>query len=124
MSKIPDFTDSERWTVETAVKERYGKPVEVHVADAELRMYPDDRELTLCPTLFWEERGAGFVISKMGDNRFRTQFFYSKRDQYGTGREEYDDLLQCVTTVLRVQADHEQERAGIASGKTGADIKQ
>jgi len=110
VSAIPDFTDAERWVVETALKERYGKPVEVQVADAELRLSPDDRELTPCPTLFWEERGAGFVISKLGDDRFRTQFFYSKRDHYGTGREEYDDLLDCVTSVLRLQADHERDR--------------
>lgn len=119
---IQDFTDAEKWVVESALKERYGKPVGVEVADSELRLSPADRELTLCPTLYWKERDAAFVICKVGESRFRTQFFYSVRDQYGTGREEYDDLLECVTTVLRVQADHEQKRAGVDSGKTGKDL--
>jgi hypothetical protein len=111
MSSIPDFTDTERWIVESAVKERFGKPVEIQVADAELRIHPDDRELTLCPTLYWTERDAHFAIFKIGEGRFRNQFFYSVRDQYGTGREEYDDLGDCVITLLRIQADHEAQRA-------------
>ncbi|MBI3919344.1 MAG: hypothetical protein HY322_20315 [Betaproteobacteria bacterium] len=29
---------------------------------------------------------------------------------------------ECVTTTLRLQADHEKDRAGVASGKTGRDL--
>lgn len=117
MSNIPDFTDAERWVVETTLKERYGKPVEVQLADAELRMNPDDRELTACPTLFWTGDDVAFVLSKVGDSQYRTQFYYSVLEQFGTGHEQFDDLLQCVTTVLRVQADHALQRAGASSDK-------
>ena len=110
MSRIPDFTDSERWVVEATLKERYGKAVEVQQADVELRLDPSVPELTLCPALVWKERGAGFVLSKVGDSRFRCQFFYSVREQYGTGRVEYDDLLECVVALLKLQADHEVQR--------------
>jgi hypothetical protein len=110
MSKIPDFTDTERHVVETTLKERFGHAVEVLVADAEIRMYTGDRELTEVPVLFWKERGCQFVIFKVADNRFRNQFFYSVKDQFGTGREEYDDIGDCVLTLLRVQADHESMR--------------
>ena len=112
MNKAPDFTDTERDVVAQTVKERFGKPVEVQSADAEIRLYPDDRELTEVPVLYWAERDCQFVVFKTGDSRFRNQFFYTRRDQYGTGREEYDDLLDCVVTLLRVQADHEAQRAG------------
>jgi len=118
MSNVPDFTDAERWLVESTLKERYGKSVDVQLADAELRLNPGDRELTLCPTLFWKGEDVAFVISKVGESRFRTQFYYSVLEQFGTGREEYDDLLECVTTVLRVQADHALERAGASGGKS------
>jgi hypothetical protein len=110
MSKIPDFTDTERHVVETTVKERFGKPVEVQVADAEIRLYTGDRELTEVPVLYWHERDCQFVIFKVADNRFRNQFFYSVKDQFGTGREEYDDIGDCVLTLLRVQADHDSTR--------------
>jgi hypothetical protein len=110
MSGIPDITDSELWVVKATLRERYGKPVEVELADVELRLDPAVPELTLCPAMVWKEQGAGFVISKVGDNRFRCQFFYSVREQYGTGKAEYDDLLECVVALLKLQADHAAQR--------------
>ena len=107
---IPDFTDSERWVVETALRERYGKKVEAQQADVELRLDPGLPELTTCPALFWKEGEASFVISKVGDGRYRCQFFYSVREQYGTGREEYDDLAECVSTLLKLEADQAARR--------------
>ena len=112
MSAIPDITDSERWVVETTLKERYGKPIEIQLADVELRLDPGSPALTPCPAMFWKEGNVGFVLTKVGDSRYRCQFFYSVRDQYGTGREVYDDLVECLTTLLRVQADHAAKREG------------
>lgn len=79
-------------------------------ADAEIRRYPDDRELTAVPVLYWEARDAHFVIFKVGGKTYRNQFFYTAREQFGTGREEYDEIADCVITLLRVQADHESTR--------------
>lgn len=124
MSGIPDIDDAERWVVESALRERYGKRVEARLADVELKLSPGDEVLTACPTLYWEERSAAFVIAKVGHGRYRTMFYYPadfNPEQYGTGRE-YDDLAECVTTVLRAQADHEQERLGVSSGKTARDL--
>ena len=110
MAVIPEITSSERWTVETALKERYGYPVEAEPADVELRLDPATPELTLCPALVWKERGAGFVLIKVGDNRWRCQFFYSVREQYRPNKEEFDDLAECVSSLLKLQADHEAQR--------------
>ena len=76
--------------------------------------------LTVCPTLYWSERGAHFVVFKVGDARFRCQFFYSDADHYGTGRDEYDDLSFCVRTLLQVQSDHERESASASARATGS----
>jgi hypothetical protein len=111
MDTVPDFTETELWTVRTTVDQRYGKNVELQLADAELRLDPGAPVLTTCPTIFWAERGANFVIFKVGESRYRCQFFYSGREQYGTGRETYDDLAECTTVLLQVQADHERDRA-------------
>jgi hypothetical protein len=119
---VTDFTDTELAIVSSAVRERYGHDVPVEVADTELRMYPEDRELTACPCLFWKARDCSFVIAKTGEGRFRSMFFYRVHQMFGTGREEYDDLGDCVLVLLRVQADHEKDRAGVSSGKTGQDI--
>ncbi len=108
---IPEFSDREIWAVETAVKERYCKAVEVMQADVELRLDPVMPVLTVCPALVWQDSGATFVISKVGDNRFRSQFFYSVREQYGPGYEEFDDLPLCVVTILKMQEDLEKHRS-------------
>jgi hypothetical protein len=111
MASIPDFTDTELWSLRAVVNERYGKETELQLADADLRLDPDSTALTPCPTVFWSERGANFVIFKVGENRYRCQFFYSRREQFGTGHEIYDGLAECATTLLQVQADHERDQA-------------
>jgi hypothetical protein len=108
---VPDITSTELWVVETTVKERFGAGViEVQMADSDLRLDPADRETTSCPTLYWTDGTAHFVIFKVGDGLYRSQFFYSKREQYGTGRREYDDLAECVLLLLKMEADHRSKR--------------
>jgi hypothetical protein len=126
MSAIPDIDDAERWVVESALRERYGRRVATQLADAELKLTPEDAGLTSCPTLYWEERGAAFVLAKTAEGRYRPMFFYPAEpaEQYGTGRREYDDLLECITAVLRVQADHEKQRLGVGSGDTADDLRE
>ena len=104
---VPDITSAELWVVETAIKERYGAgTIEVQVADSDIRLDPADREVTSCPTLYWTDGTVHYVIFKVGDGLYRSQFFYSKREQYGTGRREYDSLGECVSLLLKMEADH------------------
>ncbi len=65
---------------------------------------------------------VSFVVFKLDDSLYRCQFFYPGNEQYGTGREEYDDLDECVAVLLRVQSDHAREKMGVASGSTAADL--
>lgn len=121
-STIHDFTSNEQHIVSQALLERYGKVVLLQLADSELQLEPEPAPPSVCPTLFWSERGADFVICKVGENRYRCQFFYSPIEQFGTGREIYDDLAECVTTLLQVQADHEKTRQGVPSGASRAEL--
>lgn len=126
MAGIPDIESAERWVIESALRERYGHRVEPQLADVELRLAPGEPQLTACPTLYWEERGAAFVLAKIADGRYRGMFFYPGEvggEQYGAGKSEYDDLAECVTVLLRAQADHEKERRGVASGKTARELE-
>jgi hypothetical protein len=115
---IPDFTDAEQKLVSSALFERYGKLVPFQLADSELQRDASSEELTLCPTIYWAERGAQFVVCKVAPERFRCQFFYSKTEQYGTGHEEYNSLGDCVLTLLQVQSDHERQLANISASAT------
>jgi hypothetical protein len=123
MPLIPDFADADRRYVESLLEGRYGTPIAVELADSELLLGPADEDMSVCPTLYWTARGAHFVVFRVAAGRYRCQFFYSDADQYGTGRDDYTDLGDCVRTLLQVQADHERESAGASSGATAADLR-
>lgn len=112
MPEIADITETERWIIDTTLQERYGKPVEIQIADAEIRLTPSDRELSNCPVIYWNEDDCNFIIFKTGDRRYRCQFFYRGYQQYGTGVHEYDDLSECTVSLLQAQADHTAKERG------------
>jgi hypothetical protein len=124
MKTIADFSSTERQLVAQTLLERYGRSVPLEEADAELALQPDSDELSVCPAIYWEERNAHFVIFKTGDARFRAQFFYSDAQQFGTGKEEFDNIGDCVVTLLQVQSDHERQMKGIRSGMTALDFDE
>jgi hypothetical protein len=119
---IADFTEAERDLVARLLQRRYGRPVAIELAEADLALHAERAETTACPTLYWTERGAQFVVCKVAAGGYRCQFFYTDADHYGTGRDEYDDLERCTLELLRVQADHEKQSAGVSSGATAADL--
>lgn len=123
MTAIPDFTEAERKRITVILLERYGKLIPIQLADSELQLGADPVDLSLCPTIYWNERGAHFIVCKVGESRYRCLFFYSDAEQYGTGRDEYDNLNTCVLTLLQVQSDHERQLANISSGATAANLK-
>jgi hypothetical protein len=106
MTAIEDFTSSEMWIIRTTLRERYGQDIEVQLADTELRLNPYSTELVTCPAAFWNQDGCNFIVFKTGDQRYRCQFYYRVNEMYGTGIEEFDDLSECVVTLLQVQADY------------------
>ncbi len=121
---IADFNSAERWIIESALKERYGRVANIELADSELRLDPEAPVLTSCPTVFWSERGCNFLIFKTGAERYRCQFFYSEDEQFGTGRAEFDELAECVSLLLKLQADDEKQRRGVQTGMTGGEIER
>ena len=111
MAGIPDYTDTELWTLESTLKERWGKDteIELQLASADLRLSPSDRESTECPAVVWNHNGCNFIVFKSGVQNYRCQFFYKGYQQYGTGIREYDDMGDCIVSLLQVQSDHDRE---------------
>jgi hypothetical protein len=110
MDTVPDFNSSELWVIRTTLKERYGQDIEIQLADSEVKLDSSHLEPTWCPTVYWEVKPVAFVILKTAPERYRSQFFYSETEFYDTGIDEYDNLSDCVTTLLKMQADHEVQR--------------
>lgn len=104
-SKIPEFTETEPWTVRTTLKERYGREIEWRFADSEILLGGADG-MAWCPTLFRCAKGANFAIVESGAKRYRAYFYYRPEHQLGTGIESYDEIGDRVTSALRVESDH------------------
>lgn len=118
LNPISDFSKEIQEYVAGLLEQRYCHKVDLQLADSELQLNPLYEELTVCPTLYWSERGAQFVVYKVGENVFKCQFFYSPAEQFGTGHDSYDDIETCVVTLLQVQADHESLSANLSSAAT------
>lgn len=107
---IPEFTDAELWTLRSALRERYPDEPELELGEAELRLNRQDRELTCCPVVAWQDGACTLVIAKAGGNDYRCEFYYRAHQHYATGIERFDNLAECTVTLLQVQADHARER--------------
>lgn len=111
MSSIVDITETEQWAVSTTLKERWPElNIELQLADVEIRMHPNERELTECPAIFWQVDEASFIIIKVADRVYRAQFYYRGYQQYGSGGKDFDDIAECLVTMLQVHADRESAR--------------
>lgn len=108
-----DFSDEELKLISDTLSERFGKPVETHLADIELPADDAGNEITPCPAIYWEENGCHFILAKTSDNKFVSQFFYDDQEQFVTEKPFYDDLQNCVMSLLQVQADHELKESGV-----------
>ena len=97
---VPDLTALEKSIIQQSINERWRNGgIVAEEVDVELRLSKADREVTECPALYWEHDGCSFLVAKTGENRYRSQFFYSAKEQYSTGIEEYTCLLytsRCV----------------------------
>lgn len=108
---LPDFTQAELALLQVSLRERFGYDPDVQEVETEIRLNPADRELATCPALYWEDAGCRFVVSKTGVDKFRSMFFWSVKDRFAAGKEEYDNLGDCLMTTLKMQEEAAQHRA-------------
>lgn len=112
-TSINDFTSEELTLIHDTLAGRYGAPIETQQADIEIGVDETDSELTECPAIYWEHKDCHFILAKAADDKFFSQYFYGDDEQFGTGKQFYDDLHNCVITLLQVQANHELNKAGV-----------
>lgn len=121
---IPQFTAREKNLVSQTLVERFGQPLPVQSIQSEIQLDLLKDELTLVPSLTWQEGVCHFVVFKTGDSRFRCQFYYTDAEQFGTAKTEYDSLGDCVIDLLQVQAKHEEERQRVLRGLNAVDFSR
>jgi hypothetical protein len=79
ITTIPDFTDTEQKLVSKILFERYGKLVPVQLADSELQLDASSEGLTLCPTIYWAERGAHSWCARPHRSASAANFYIQRR---------------------------------------------
>ena len=77
-----------------------------------MRRPPVSVSVTSCPAWYWRHEECHFIVFKTGTRKYRSQFFYRPYQQYGTGVNEYNDIAECVVSLLQAQADHEAKERG------------
>lgn len=100
-----NFTQSEIDATKKLVDERWkDKNITVHLADID---YTKEEEETVqaYPALVWEDKNTTFIVLKMGMLTYKSFFYYLKNKRYDTGILEYNDLQECVTSLMQSQAD-------------------
>jgi hypothetical protein len=112
MSQIPDFIESELWIIRTTPAERYGAAVEPEPADSEVRLNPCTSGLLECPADCRGRDNCRFVAHRTGTQHYRCRIYYLGHEMPAPDIEEFDDLSECMVTLLPVSADH---AAGVQS---------
>ena len=108
-----EFTEAEIATIRELLTQRFRKDIEIQLSHSDVALSSDQDFLTKCPTVFWHVRDANFVVTKTDNSSYRTQFFYTPHDQFGTGVEVYGDLKQCIDAVLQSQSEYEKKNHGV-----------
>ena len=99
---IPEFEDHELALAAELLELRFGRPMAFELAEAQLPADPPPAPPVACPALFWEVRGAQFVVCKIGDARYRGQAFDASGQPIGAIEDdEHVDLGDCIDALLR-----------------------
>jgi hypothetical protein len=111
--RIPDIADTELRVVTTTLEERYGRAMEIPLADADFGTDPADRAPAACPVVARpSEDGRTIVIADTGARDYRCRFFRSPCKRMGTGTREHDGLAACMLALLQARADHVAQQRG------------
>lgn len=115
---VPDFSEDEVALIRAQVARRWSEAeVRLELADVEVLLHGREGASFTCPAVFWRMGECSFVVQKLGEGRFRSQFFYPDLIQYGTGTGEHADLAECTMTLLQIQADHHRGREDASPGQ-------
>lgn len=121
---IKPFSARERNLVSQTLLERFGHVVALQPVDAELQLNLLKEEFALCPSIMWQENGANFIVFKTGDERFRCLFYFNEALLFGTGKDEFDNLGDCVITLLQVQSEQEEQSRKVRNAMNSIDFSK
>lgn len=121
---IKPFSAREKHLISQALLERFGEPVPLEPVDAELQLNLLKEEFAFCPSIMWRRDGTNFIVFKTGDERYRCLFYYNEAMLFGTGKDEYNNLGDCVVTLLQVHSDQETQSRKVRNAMNAIDFSK
>lgn len=118
---ISDYSKNHVEAVQDLVDARFGRQISLHLGDSEVQLDPKEENLTICPLIIWNARECNFMVMKTGEDQYQARYFYNDETQYNTKQAQFTDLTDCVTAVMREQADDERQAEMAKDGVNGAD---
>ena len=119
---VLDYTENELDSIQQVLNHRYKTEIEIFLADCEVQLDKEKDEIVERPAVYWRALDCNFVVVKMDENRFEGRYFYQPSEHFTNAQQEYSDVVNCVTALLRSQADQSKEVKGVTSGLTGAEL--
>jgi hypothetical protein len=98
-----DFSLFETNIVKDTVCERWNN-VDIQLADVEVSRTSTSQS-TPYPALVWEASKCTFVVIKVDEAAYKCIFYYLGTQRFDTGVNEYEDLKECVVSIMKVQAN-------------------
>ena len=100
-----DFTASEIKLTQELIDNRWrDAKVSINLADIDFTKTGEDNAKSY-PAMVWEDKSTTFVILKMAAFNYKSFFYYLHDKRFDTGVDIYENLHECVDTLLKAQAD-------------------
>lgn len=94
-----EFTQTELDIIQKHVDDRWReKDHGIHLGDIAI----DDVEH---PAAIWEHKHYTFIVIKLEAFKYRALFYFLRDKRFDAGVDEYDDLDECVDSIMKAQAD-------------------
>ncbi len=98
-----DFSLLEINLAKNLVNDRW-RDVKIELADVEVSRSSKSESLPY-PALVWEASKCTFVVIKVDESAYKCIFYYLGTQRFDTGVNEYEDLHDCVLSIMKLQAN-------------------
>lgn len=117
-----DFSKEEINIINKAIATRW-QEMDIHLADIEIARSAKDEKTIPCPAVVWETADCTFVVAKVDELAYKSVFYYMSTKQIDTGVNEFNDLQDCVITLMKVQSNFILSSASPLNNNAKLDIK-
>ena len=108
MSNSKGFSDQELHQIKQALFAHYQTDIQIRLAQSEVSIDSENKRSIQCPTVFWHAHDTNFMVIKIEENIFRSQFFYTPLDQHDGGINNYQNVAQSVEGIIHAQGEHKR----------------